>query len=150
MPRTINPSQLLAQKIIHQISLIKDAICQLILSIRVIELWCLTPLSTIFQLILSSLNGVMVNVLASSAVDQNVRVPVESTKNLKNSICRFICTQDKGLRAKTAWLRIRIIITCPCGVACISTDCCESELHQLTNIRVLAKYERISTLFHRI
>jgi len=37
-----------------------------------------------------------------------------------------LSTQHKRERAKTVWLRIRIM--CPSGATCLSMDCCLTEL----------------------
>ena len=37
-----------------------------------------------------------------------------------------LSTQHLRVRAKTGWLRIRIM--CPSGATCLSADCCFSEL----------------------
>ena len=57
--------------------------------------------------------GVTVNVLASSAVDRGF-------------VVSSLSTQHSGERATTGWLGIMIM--CPSGAACLSTDCCFSEL----------------------
>ena len=70
------------------------------------------------------IDGVMASVLASSAVDREYEPRPGQTKDYKTGICRFsaISTQHYRVRAKTCWLRIRIM--CPSGAPCLPEDCC--------------------------
>jgi hypothetical protein len=71
------------------------------------------------------IGGVMVSVLASSAVYRGFELRSGQTKDYKIGNCCFsaIGTQHYGERA---WLRIRIM--CPNGVTFLPAHCCFSEL----------------------
>ena len=43
-------------------------------------------------------------------------------KDYKNGICCFSSTRHSGVRAKSGWLRIRIMWSS--GATCLPTDCC--------------------------
>ena len=64
-------------------------------------------------------------VLASSAVDHGFKPRSGQTKDYNIDICCF-SAKHEGVRAKTDWLRIRIM--CLSEATCLSTDCCFSEL----------------------
>ena len=69
--------------------------------------------------------GVMVSVLASSAVDRGFEHQSGQTKDYKIGICCFY-TKHVALRRRTSWLVIRIM--CQSGTMCLPADCCFSEL----------------------
>ena len=71
------------------------------------------------------IDGVLVSVLTSSAVDCGFEPRLGQTKDYKIGICCF-STKYASLRATTGWLEIRIM--CPSGGTCLSTDCCFSEV----------------------
>ena len=71
------------------------------------------------------IGGVMVSMLASSAVDRGFEPRLGKTKDYKIGICCF-SAKHAGERAKTVWFGIRIM--CPSGVTCLPADCCFSEL----------------------
>jgi hypothetical protein len=60
-------------------------------------------------------SGVMVIMLASSAVDPGLELRSGQTKDY-----------TLRRRAKTGWFGIRVM--CPSGATCLPTDCCFSEL----------------------
>jgi hypothetical protein len=66
----------------------------------------------------------MVSVLISIVGSSPGRVIPKTIKLV--FVASPLSTQHKGERAKTGWLRIRII--CPSGATCIPTDCCFSDL----------------------
>ena len=75
-----------------------------------------------FILFRNRISGVMVSVLASSAVDRGFE-----PKTVKLVfVASLLSTQYEGVRAKRAWLGIRIL--CPSGATCLYPDCCFSEL----------------------
>jgi hypothetical protein len=67
----------------------------------------------------------MVSLLASSVVDRGFEPRSGQTKDYKIGICCF-SAKHEGARAKTGWLRIRIM--CQSGATCLSVDCCFTEL----------------------
>ena len=69
------------------------------------------------------IGDVMVSVLASRAIDCEFQVPGQvKPKTLKLVFAASpLSTQHYGKRAKTGWLRIRII--CQSGATCQSADC---------------------------
>ena len=77
-------------------------------------------------LIFDRINGVMVSVLASTAVGRGLESRSGQTKDYKIGICCFSTKHAALRRAKTGWLGIRIM--CLSGATCIPTDCCFSEL----------------------
>ena len=73
------------------------------------------------------IGGVMVSVLASSAVSRGFEPRSGQTKDYKIGICASpLSTQHYGERAKIGWFGIRIM--CPNGVTFLPADCCFSEL----------------------
>ena len=74
--------------------------------------------------IFNRINGVMVSVLASSAVDSGFDPRSCQTKLV--FVASSLSTQHSGEREKTGWLRI--MITCPSGATCLPVECCFSEL----------------------
>ena len=70
----------------------------------------------------NSIGGVMISVLASSAVDRSFEPRSGRTKDYEIDIC---CSSAKR-EEKTGWLGIRIM--CLSGATCLSADCCFSEL----------------------
>jgi len=71
--------------------------------------------------------GVMLSVLASSAVDRGFKSWSDQTKDYEIGICCFSAKlEHKGERAKIPWFGIRIM--CSSEVTCLSADCCFSEL----------------------
>jgi len=72
----------------------------------------------------------MINILASSAVEHGFKGSSSGQVKLNNIKLVFVVAclsmQHKGERAKTSWLRIRII--CPNGASCLPVDCCFSAL----------------------
>ena len=84
--------------------------------------WCIMHTSSV---VLSG--GVMVSVLASSAVDRRFEPRSGKPKTMKLVfVASPLSTQHKGERAKTGWLGIRKM--CLNGATCLSADCCFSEL----------------------
>jgi hypothetical protein len=71
------------------------------------------------------IGGVMVCVLASSAVDRGFESQSGQTKDYTIGIC-CVSAKHYGERAKIGWLGIRIM--CPIGVTFLPADCCFSEL----------------------
>jgi hypothetical protein len=71
------------------------------------------------------IGGVMVSLLAISAVDRGFESRLGQTKDYKIGICCF-SAKHTTLRTKTGWFGIRIM--CPSGVTCLTVDCCFSEL----------------------
>ena len=69
------------------------------------------------------IGGVMISVLAYSAVDRGFEPQSGHTKDYKISIC---CFSTKHTALRTGWLGIRIM--CPSGATCLPEDCCFSEL----------------------
>ena len=67
----------------------------------------------------------MVTVFSSGAVDRGFEPRLGQAKDYKSGICCF-STKHAALRAKTAWLGIRIM--CPSEATCLSADCFFSEL----------------------
>ena len=69
------------------------------------------------------LGGVMVNVLALSAEGRRLEPWPGQTKDLMKLVVAAspLSTQHKGVRAKTGWLRVRIM--CLGKVACLTADC---------------------------
>jgi hypothetical protein len=69
------------------------------------------------------IGGVMISGLTLSVVDCGFEPPLGQTKDYKIGICYFYAKHIalKGERAKTGWLRIRIM--CLSGTTCLSTDC---------------------------
>ena len=71
--------------------------------------------------------GVMVSLLASSAVDRGFKPYRVKSKTIKLVFVACpLSTQHYGERTKTGWLGIRIM--CPIGTTCLSADSCFSEL----------------------
>jgi len=71
--------------------------------------------------------GVMISVLASSAVDHGFESRSGQTKNYKIGICCFSAKHAAlKRRAKTGWLGIRIM--CQSGVTLVPAGCCISGL----------------------
>ena len=70
---------------------------------------------------MNCIGGVMVNVLASSAVDGGFEPRSGQSKDYKNDICCFP-VKDAALRrkTKTGWLRIRILF--PTVATCLSAE----------------------------
>jgi hypothetical protein len=68
--------------------------------------------------------------VSSSAVDPGFELRSGHTKDYKIGICCFstkhAALRSKSKRAKTGWLRIRIM--CQSGATCLSVDYCFSEL----------------------
>jgi hypothetical protein len=79
----------------------------------------------IIIIISNRIGGVMVSVLASSAIDHGFESRSGQTKDYEIGISP-LSTQQQGERANTGWLGIRIM--CPSGVTCLPADCCFSEL----------------------
>jgi hypothetical protein len=76
---------------------------------------------------MNRIGGVMVSVLTTSAVDRGFKPRSGQTQEYKIGICCFSAKHAAlGERAKTGWLRIRIM--CPSGETCLSVNCCFSEL----------------------
>jgi len=80
-----------------------------------------------FHLRWNRIGYVIACVLVPSVVDRG-----SSSDRVKPKTIKFVfvvsplSTQHRGERAKSGWLRIRIV--CPSGMTCLSTDCCFSEL----------------------
>ena len=70
---------------------------------------------------MNRIGGVMVSVLALSAIDHGFKPRSGQTKDYKIGIC---CLSAKHA-ALISWLGIRIM--CQSGVTCLSADCCFSE-----------------------
>ena len=76
---------------------------------------------------MNRIGGVMVSVLATSAVDRGFEPGSGQTQDYRIGICCFSARHAAlGERAKTGLLGIRIM--CPSGATCLSEDCCFSEL----------------------
>ena len=74
-----------------------------------------------FIILFNRIGGLMVSVLASSAVDCGFE-----PKTIKLlCVASPLSTQHKGERAKTGWLGIRM---CPSRATCLPTDCCFNKL----------------------
>ena len=64
----------------------------------------------------------MVSMLASSGVDHGIEPKPIKLKTIKLVfVASQLSTQFYGARAKTGWLRIRIM--CPSGETCLLIDC---------------------------
>ena len=74
------------------------------------------------------ISGVMVSMLASSAVDRGFEPRSGQAKDYKIGICCFSAKHAAliGERAKTGWLGIGVI--CPSEATCLLADCCFNEL----------------------
>ena len=73
------------------------------------------------------ISGIKVRVLASNAVDRGCEPQSGQTKVYKMVfVASPLSTGHSGERAKTGWLRIRII--CPSRATCLSEDCYVIEL----------------------
>ena len=70
--------------------------------------------------LLDRIGGVMVGVLASSTVDCWSPGQVKSKTIKLVFVASPLSMQPKGERAKTGWLRIRIM--CQSGATCLSAD----------------------------
>ena len=74
----------------------------------------------------------MVSMLASSVVERGLCHGRAKPKTIKLVfVASPLSTQHYGVRAKTNWLRIRIMSLCVrvrSGSTCLSADCCFSEL----------------------
>ena len=57
------------------------------------------------------IGGVMITVLASSAIDRGCEPQSSQTRDYETSICRFSTKQHAVVRAKTGWFEIRMM--CP-------------------------------------
>jgi hypothetical protein len=66
------------------------------------------------------IGGIMVRVLALSAVDHGFEPRTVKTKNYKIGICCF-SAKYTALRRRTGWLGIRIM--CLGGAICLSINC---------------------------
>ena len=75
----------------------------------------------------NGIGEVNVRVLASCAVDRWFELDPDKPKPM-NLVCvaSQLSTQHEGERAKTGWLRIRIM--CPSRAICPSANCCFSDL----------------------
>ena len=70
---------------------------------------------------MNHIGGVLISVLASSAVDRGFERRSGQTKNYKSGICCFSAKHAAlGERAKSGWLGIRIM--CPTGVTGLSSN----------------------------
>jgi hypothetical protein len=67
---------------------------------------------------MNRISGIMVSMLASSAIDRGFEPRSGQTKDYKIGICCF--------SAKTVWLGIKIM--CPSETTCLPAACCFSEL----------------------
>ena len=67
------------------------------------------------------IGGLIVSVLASSAVDRGFEPRSVQAKYYKIGICSLSANH-----AKTGWLEIMIM--CPSELTCLSSDCCFNEL----------------------
>ena len=74
------------------------------------------------------IGGVIVSVLASSAVDHGFESWSGQTKDYKIGICRFSAKHAALRRKSKDWLARNQNTTCPSGATCLSVDCCFSEL----------------------
>ena len=83
---------------------------------------CLYKYLPNFPMHINRIGGVMVIVLASSAVGRGFEPQFGQTKDYKICICCFSAKHA----AKTGWFGIRIM--CPRGVTCLPADCCFSQL----------------------
>jgi hypothetical protein len=84
-------------------------------------------LYSIISFIINHFSGVMVSVLASSAVDRGCEPGRVKQKTIKLVfVASPLSTQHEGERAKTDWLGVRIM--CPSRATCLPVDCCFSEL----------------------
>ena len=68
----------------------------------------------------------MVSVLSSSAVDRGFEPRSGQTKDYRIGIC-FFSAKHAALRRKSKD-GFGIMMMCPSGATCLSTDCCFSEL----------------------
>ena len=75
----------------------------------------------ISNFLFNRIDGIMVNMLASSAVDHGFKPQSGQTKNYKIGICCFSAKHAALRRKSTDWL-------CPSEVTCPSMECCFSEL----------------------
>jgi hypothetical protein len=75
----------------------------------------------ISNFLFNRIDGVMVNMLASSAVDHGFKPQSGQTKNYKIGICCFSAKHAALRRKSTDWL-------CPSEATCPSMECCFSEL----------------------
>ena len=88
------------------------------------------------------IGGVMVSVLAWSAVDRGFEPQSVQTKHYKMGICCFSATN-----AKIGWLGIRIM--CPSGAIFLPSDCCFRELVLYkSNSLCWSRTKRTSSSFH--
>ena len=78
-----------------------------------------------FQYYMNRIGGVMVSMLASSAVDRGFETRSDQSEDYKIDICCF-STKHATLRRKSKdWFAL---ILCPSEATCLSADCCFSEL----------------------
>jgi hypothetical protein len=77
--------------------------------------------------IINRIGGIMVSMLALSAVNRGFEPRSGQTKDYKIGICFFSAKHAAFRRkSKDGWLGIRIM--CPSGATCLPVDCCFSEL----------------------
>jgi hypothetical protein len=95
------------------------------------------------------IGGVMVSVLASTAVDLVFETRSGQTKDCKIGVCCFSAKQAtlRRKRAKTGRLESRIM--CPSGAICLSVDSCFNELALLKpNSACWSRTKRTSSSSH--
>ena len=71
------------------------------------------------------INGIMVNVLALSAVDRGFEPRSGKARGYNIGMCCF-SAKHASLRVKTGWFGISLM--CLSGATCLSADCCFSEI----------------------
>ena len=81
----------------------------------------------LLHLFLNRIDGIMVSVLASRAVDRGLEPRSSQTKDYKIGICCF-SAKHAALRSKSKDWLARIRIMCPSGATCLPADCCLNEL----------------------
>ena len=74
---------------------------------------------------MNRIGGVMVSMLASSAVDRGFEHRSGQTKDYKIGICCFSAKHAAVMRKNKDWFRIM----CQSGATCLPVDYCFSKLH---------------------
>ena len=97
---------------------------------------------------MNCIDGVMISVLASSAVDREFNPRSEGQTKYYKFIAPLISTHHLGGRAKTGWLGIRINKMCPSGATCLFADCGINDLALYTsNSTICSSAKRTSSSF---